>query len=312
MQQIVAILAGMWVFLVAYTIVYQKGRPKVSKLAERLPDSAEAEIQDILNEGRTVSKTRYGQFYDKYMRKRIGNPRTLKKLSELYKFDLDAVDHTIAISRLQDEYTAEEILSLKVLGTVGLIVFLLIGVAQGLNLTWIAVGFGCYVITGFMPEKMLNRKIQQRKEQIENDLPEFLDLLKSVTGAGLTLPEAISKVISRSQGPLVDEFKQVSIDAAASGGHWRRAMELMALRNDIDSLSDVVSDILISYEKGTAGISEALGHQANMMRTIRNSNITAKANRMGVTLIVPMVIFYMLPIMVLMLGPIILSFITNF
>lgn len=292
-----------------YTLVYYRKGPK-SKLAERLPDSAEAEIQEILS---GASKTPYGQFYSKYIRRSMSNPTTLRKLSEVYRFDLDGVNHTIANSRLQDQYTAEEILSLKVLGTIGMVVFSLIGVLQGVDLLWIALGFGCYTLLGFLPEKRLNSQIRQRKLEIENSLPEFLDLLKSVTAAGLSLPEAITKVISRfPAGPLVEEFKQVSIDATASGGNWRWAMEQMALRNDIDSLSDVVSDILITYEKGTSGISEALGYQARMMRTIRNSNIMAKVNRMNVTFVVPMVIFDMLPIMVLLLGPMLISFMEVF
>jgi tight adherence protein C len=98
----------------------------------------------------------------------------------------------------------------------------------------------------------------------------------------------------------------VVVETRARGGQWKRAMENMAFRNEIEQLTDVVSDILISYEKGTP-ITETLQKEAKMMRSIKNAQIQEEARRLNVKMLIPMAIFSFLPLLFLMLAPMLIQ-----
>ena len=55
---------------------------------------------------------------------------------------------------------------------------------------------------------MLKAQIQKRRREIENSLPDTLDLLSSCVSAGLGFDQGLLHVIKRTDGPLTDELAQ--------------------------------------------------------------------------------------------------------
>ena len=80
---------------------------------------------------------------------------------------------------------------------------------------------GTYVIARFM----LKAQIQKRRREIENSLPDTLDLLSSCVSAGLGFDQGLLHVIKRTDGPLTDELAQAQREIAMGVPRHRRSEE---------------------------------------------------------------------------------------
>lgn len=302
--QLISLLLGLFVVAVGLSLT-SGNRPKRVKLAERLTNTEDAELAAILNDS-PVSNTRYGRFYATYIKPHFDRrPDLFERLIKLFGIDLDAYEQRIIEAKMEKYLTKEELASMRILGLTGAAVFIFLGLTL-FNSVLFLTGVLCYLVGGFLPQALLTQKIMQRKDSIERELPDFLDLLRSVMEAGLVIQEALIKITERMSTPLAEEFKLVMAETKANGGQWRVAMENMAFRNNIDALSDVVSDILISYDKGTS-IVDTLEKEANMMRQLRNFRCQERAKGMSVKLIIPMAIFNLFPLLVLLLAPMLIQ-----
>lgn len=304
--QIISVLVGLLVFSTGSLIVSIVRNPKKISLQERLINPRDQERREIFREG-SYSDTKYGRFHQTYIGPYLSrHPNMLKRISGLLGLNIDVLEKQIREARLEKTFTAEEVVSMKLLGTAGMIIFLIAAFSLNFNMLFVLAAVICYMLGSFIPQRMIDQKIAERRERIEDDLPDFLDLVKSVTESGLVIQEALNKVTARTRGPLAEEFRAVMVETKANGGQWRLAMENMAFRNDIDNLSDVVSDILIAYEKGTS-ITETLKKEADMMRQLKNTRFQEKARGLSVKLIIPMAIFSFLPLLALLLGPMLIQ-----
>lgn len=303
---VIAFLIGVFVFMLGSTVVEFIIKPKSVDLEKRLPNFQDEELYEILNETR-YSDTAYGKFHKSFIKPRLlKHPNSQQSLSKLLGIDMEQLDRDILEAGLQDKFTVEEIISLRLLSLTAMLIFVGMGLSLG-TMPLIILGVIAYMMGTFIPRYTIDRKIKERREAIERTLPNFLDLLKSVTEAGLVIQEAINKVSSRLKGPLAEEFRSVMIETKATGGQWRKAMENMAFRNDIESLSNVVSDILITYEKGTS-IVDTLEKEANAMKELRNMSVQEKAKGLSIKLIIPMALFIFFPILILMASPMAIGF----
>lgn len=301
-----AFLTGLLFFWIAYVVMQLIFKPKKISLEGRLPNAKDQEMNDILHDD-YISHSAYGKFHKAYVRPYINShPNLLQQVSRALGINMEKLDQKIKEAKMEKEITVEEIISMKLLGLAGAVLFMGLGVSFGVNTILILFGLIFYLFGTIVPQRMIEQKIKARRENIERNLPEFLDLVKSVTEAGLVVQEAINKVTARLKGPLADEFKGVMAETKSNGGQWRIAMENMAFRNDIDTLSDVVSDILIAYEKGTS-ITDTLNKEAILMRELRNTKLQEKAKSMSVKLIIPMAIFSFLPLLVLLVAPMVMQ-----
>lgn len=308
--QVISVLIGLLIFSVGSVIISFVRNPKKISLQEKLINPRGQERVEILKE-RTYSDTRYGRFYKAYIGPYVARyPNFFERLSGLLGVNIDVLDKKIREAKLEKAFTAEEVVSMKLLGTIGMVVLLLLAISLNFNMLLVVAAVMSYMLGSIIPQRKIDQKIAERRETIENTLPDFLDLVKSVTESGLSIQEALNKVTAKMKGPLAEEFRAVMVETKANGGQWKLAMENMAFRNDIESLSDVVSDILIAYEKGTP-ISETLKKEADMMRQLKNTRIQEKARGLSVKLIVPMAIFSFIPLLVLLMGPMLIQLSRN-
>lgn len=303
-------LVTVFVLLLGHVLFAGVFRPKQTKLGERLNKAEEKEIEGILKDAE-ASPTRYGRFYGGYIYPKLRlYPDLFQMLPRYLGLDMDRLDSKIRNAKLRKVISAEELLSMKLIGVIGAVGFGLSGMAMQ-NTTFFLLAVFSYVLGAVLPMQVLERKIRDRKESIIRELPDFLDLLKSVTEAGLIIQDAITKVTAKVPGALTEEFRDVMVETKSNGGNWRLAMENMALRNDVDALSDVVSDVLISYEKGTC-ITDTLFSQAKKMRILKNNHLIGKARGLTIKLLIPLALFSFFPSAVILALPIIIEMGRNF
>lgn len=154
--------------------------------------------------------------------------------------------------------------------------------------TWSALF--CLVAVPILPFSRLAGHQRRRQERIENDLPDFLDILSVTVSAGLSFRTALGRVAQRFEGPLRDELLQ-TLHQLDVGVPRRQAFIALRERCGSEAMDSFVSAFLQAEELG-APLAEALGNIALDMRRGSAQNARRKAARTvpRVTLVVSVVL----------------------
>ena len=160
-----------------------------------------------------------------------------------------------------------------------------------------------------LPISYVKSIIKQRQEKIVAQLPPFLDLLSVSVQAGLSFDASIERILRRSSGELMDEFKQMQKDMRL-GLSKREALHEMARRCDIEEVYLFTTSIIQAERLGTS-MSKTLIEQANNMRELHSQRIKAKALKAPIKILFPLVIFIFPTIFIVILLPPLISVLNN-
>lgn len=127
----------------------------------------------------------------------------------------------------------------------------------------------------FVPDLLLHLNGRSRQERIEDDLPDFLDVLSVTVSAGLSFRSALRKVTERTEGPLAEEV-QTTLRQMDVGEPMYAAFSALRDRTDSDSLNTFVNALLQSEELG-APLADALQQIAVDMRRTTAQRARQKA-----------------------------------
>ena len=120
------------------------------------------------------------------------------------------------------------------------------------------------ILTGCAPIAFVLHKRRRRFDQIEQELPEALDLMVSALRAGHSLVAALRLVAHESPEPISGEFR-ICFDEQNYGLELRNAMDNLVDRAPIQDLKIVVTAILIQKESG-GNLAEVLDKAAHILR----------------------------------------------
>lgn len=169
-----------------------------------------------------------------------------------------------------------------------------------------AVGF-------YAPTVWLNRKITQRRREIEEGFPNAMDLLQISSEAGLGFDAAMTKVgqqIVRVSPVISDEFLQVQTEILA-GRSRADSLGQMAERMDLPEVNAFVNVTLQSMQYGSS-ISETLKSYAEEMRENREIAAQEKANKLPVKMSAVMASLMLPALFMITLGPTVIRYIRVF
>ncbi len=209
----------------------------------------------------------------------------------------------LAIAGMSSKISIEAFLGVKMMaGLLGLMMaFAWAPVESFVNrigFTLVAAGVGF-----ILPDTYVSRKAEDRQKEIKASLPEVLDQLTIVVEAGLGFDSALKRVVSMSEGPLIDEFAR-SLRAMRLGLKRSEALEQIVQRTDVAEVRQFVSALKQADKLGVP-IATVLRTQSTHMREIKRLKAEEAAMRLPVKLTFPMV-FCMLPaLFVLTLGPVV-------
>jgi tight adherence protein C len=161
---------------------------------------------------------------------------------------------------------------------------------------------GIFSIIGyFMPQLLLQSKINTRQEMIRKSMPDALDLLTICVQAGLGFDAAMSRVAEKWEDALADEFSRC-LREIRLGNVRRVALRNMADRIGIVEMSSFVAAIIQSEQLGVS-MSKVLGIQSEQMRIRRRQIAEEKAQQAPVKMLFPMALLIFPSIMIILLGP---------
>lgn len=141
----------------------------------------------------------------------------------------------------------------------------------------------------------LSREVERRRRRIEAQLPDVVELLALVVGAGQGPVAAIERVVDLRRGELVDELALTLADVR-SGTVLTTA--LARLENRVDSLhvTRLSEAIAVALERGTP-LADVMRAQAADAREASRRALMEEGGRREIAQMVP-VVFLVLPITV--------------
>jgi tight adherence protein C len=154
------------------------------------------------------------------------------------------------------------------------------------------------------PIHWLDAKVRRRREQIEDSLPDALDLLTVCVDAGLGLNSSIVKITEEfelSSPALSEEFDIVNREIMA-GKPRGEAFRSLADRTGVEDVKSFVA-MLIQTEKLGTSLSQSLRVHSDSLRTRRRQRAEEAAAKTTIKLIFPLVLLMFPALFIVMLGP---------
>ncbi|SEL18974.1 tight adherence protein C [Roseovarius azorensis] len=176
------------------------------------------------------------------------------------------------------------------------------------------IGLGIMILIGFYgPAIWLSARATERRERIEQNFPNALDLLQVSVESGLGFDAALSRVateLSVAAPDLSYEFDTAQREILA-GRDRDAAYQDMAERLGIEEAFAFVNVVLQSMRFGTSMGQALLAYSADM-RQRREIRAQEKANKLPVYMSAVMASLMMPSLLIVTIGPVVLRYISTF
>lgn len=156
----------------------------------------------------------------------------------------------------------------------------------------------------YLPKYWIERRRQERVDQIESGFPDALDLMLVCVEAGQSLDQSIVRVAAEIRAgypALADEFEIVAHEMKA-GKDRIVVLKDMSERAGVPDVASFVTVMIQSASFGTS-IAEALRVYAAEMRDKRVMRAEEKANILPTKLTLGTMMFTVPPLMIILIGP---------
>ena len=160
----------------------------------------------------------------------------------------------------------------------------------------------------FIPRFVLKRMIRERQMRIRLALPDALDLTVICVEAGLALDQALMRVgedLKHAHPDLSEEFHLINLEMRA-GKPRAEALRNLVSRTGVDDIKSLVGTLVQTDRFGTS-VSQALRVHSDSLRTERRQRAEEQAAKTTIKMVPPLVIFVLPSIIVVTLGPAIIS-----
>lgn len=172
-----------------------------------------------------------------------------------------------------------------------------------------ALGVFLFFYLVFFEQQRLNSKAEEMKEQVAAELPRFLDILQTELIVGLPIETSIYIICEKFDSLISREFLEALNEMELGISGWQQALEKVAAKYDIETLSDFVLDVSTSYMKGVS-ITDSVVRKTKEVKDTHLLNIKEKAGKATNTMLIPMAIFQFIPLIILIMFPTMIQIIT--
>jgi tight adherence protein C len=200
-------------------------------------------------------------------------------------------------------WDAERVLAFKIIGAVvgfalALTIVSLLDFSRFIQLVMIVL----LSFVGFVaPDSILNRKVEERQQDILRTLSDTLDLLTISVEAGLSLNAAIAQVVQNVPGVLSSEFARM-LQEIQLGVPRSDAFRHLAERTDVEELN-AFALAMIQADVFGVSIASVLRTQAQQLRIKRRQRAEGKAQQTPVKIVFPLILCVLPSLFVVIVGP---------
>ena len=165
----------------------------------------------------------------------------------------------------------------------------------------------------YLPDVLLNWRIQRRQLALSHAFPDALDLLRLCVQAGLGLDAAIDRVgreMRHARPELSEEFALTGL--ALRGGSSRAdALRNLSQRVGLKDIDAMVS-MLIQADRFGTSVSESLAVHAEALRTQRRLRAEEAGAKLPVKLLIPLIFCVFPSLLTVLLGPVVVTLAREF
>jgi len=165
----------------------------------------------------------------------------------------------------------------------------------------------------FAPNLWLDRAINRRRREIQNGLPDAIDLLIVCIESGSGVDQALNRVaeeLAITYPALARELEMISAETRA-GKPRLEAFKNFATRTKVEDVRSLVA-MLVQTDRFGTSIGQALRTHAETSRTKRRQRAEEKAAKLAVKLLFPLVFCLFPAFYVIVLGPSMLGIFRHF
>jgi tight adherence protein C len=209
------------------------------------------------------------------------------------------------LSRLRWNITLSEVLLAKMAGGALLLVsfcYLLFRFYTGQEIRFQGlVPLLVALVVFLLPTILLDWADKRVKSEIREQVPIFFGIVQALVEAGMPVQSAVKNTARRFNGRLGWELARLEVEEKRFGT-WRKALEEMAYRWEVDSLISIALEMNDAMTKGVS-ISGMLAVQVEEQLRQQEDESSAYMNRLQIRLL-PFVILLMgVPLLFLVMGP---------
>jgi tight adherence protein C len=208
------------------------------------------------------------------------------------------IETALARAGASRRLNAESFMALRVVVT-GFGLFVGFTLAHGVGRVLVGLFFAAAGI--LLPGFLLSKAASRRAEQIDSELPHFVDQLALVIEAGMSFDSAVTYLAEVNEGPLADEMKRVLTELRV-GESRKTAIRNFAERVGSDEAMAFANAVLASDQLGSP-LSGILRAQATDLRHRRQMYAEERAQKAPVKMLLPMAVFILPVMFVLILAP---------
>ena len=160
------------------------------------------------------------------------------------------------------------------------------------------------MIAFYVPNLWLGRAINARRREIQNGLPDAIDLLIVCIESGSGIDQALNRVAEELKLPypaLARELEMISSETRA-GKPRMEAFKNFAERTKVEDVRSLVA-MLIQTDRFGTSLGLALRTHAETSRTKRRQRAEEKAAKLGVKLLFPLIFCLFPGFYLIVLGP---------
>lgn len=190
------------------------------------------------------------------------------------------------------------------LGLLLLITGCTLGIIVNAVFTLLGIICACYLCV--LEKRLIHNKAAEKRHQIEMELPRFLDLLRTELNVGLPVETAIYVICERTDTLLAKEFFLALRKMEFGANEWGEAMELIAAKYNVDSLSNFVLNIVTAYRKGVS-VANAVEREYKDIHKAYLLNIKDRAEKTKSAALIPMFVLQLFPLITFIALPLFIT-----
>lgn len=156
------------------------------------------------------------------------------------------------------------------------------------------------------PLVVVERRVKERLEEIDVDLPELIDLLIVTVEAGIGFNGSLQMAATRLDGPLGEELR-LALQEQRMGLATSESLENMMARADTPAMRSFVRSILQGEQLGVS-IGQILRNLATEMRKRRRAKAEERAQKAPIKMLFPLVFLIFPAIFIVLLYPAVKTF----
>jgi tight adherence protein C len=181
------------------------------------------------------------------------------------------------------------------------------GLPAGLGVAFFAIGAMMGWVT---PSVIVKHRIDRRYADVEQELPELIDLLVVTVEAGLGFSGSLNVASTRIQGALGDELR-LALQEQNMGLSVEDALRNMLGRCETPAMRAFVRSVLQGEMLGVS-IGQIMRNLADEMRKRRKAAAEERAQKAPIKILFPLIFMIFPAMFIVLLGPAIFSMLDSF